>query len=51
MTVVFNPMDLSTMRMKLDNGLYSNLKAMEKDFELMIHNCLEYNSKDTLFYR
>lgn len=44
-------MDLSTMRKKLDSGEYPNLVAMEKDFDLMISNCLAYNNKDTVFYR
>ncbi|XP_060532907.1 bromodomain-containing protein homolog [Cylas formicarius] len=50
-TVVSEPMDLSTMRRKLRDGLYSDLAAMEKDFDLMIANCLAYNNKDTVFYR
>ncbi|XP_072379250.1 bromodomain-containing protein homolog isoform X1 [Diabrotica undecimpunctata] len=51
LTVVTDPMDLSTMRKKLDAGEYSDLCAMEKDFDLMIANCLAYNNKDTVFYR
>lgn len=50
-TVVTHPMDLSTMRKKLDSGEYSDLVALEKDFNLMISNCLAYNNKDTVFYR
>lgn len=44
-------MDLSTMSRKLDQGLYSNLEHLENDFNLMIDNCLAYNSKDTVFYK
>lgn len=44
-------MDLSTMRKKLDEGHYPDLIAMEKDFDLMIANCLAYNNRDTVFYR
>ncbi|CAG9862101.1 unnamed protein product [Phyllotreta striolata] len=51
LTVVTDPMDLSTMRKKLDAGQYLDLTAMEKDFNLMIANCLAYNNKDTVFYR
>lgn len=51
MDVVKNPMDLSTMRLKIKTGMYSSLDKMEADFELMIKNCLAYNSKDTMFYR
>ena len=50
-SVVTQPMDLSTMRMKLDSGQYADLTMMEKDFDLMIANCLAYNNKDTVFYR
>ncbi|KAG5889862.1 hypothetical protein JTB14_033712 [Gonioctena quinquepunctata] len=50
-TVVTEPMDLSTMRKKLDEGQYSDLVSMEKDFDLMIANCLAYNNRDTVFYR
>lgn len=51
MTVVSEPMDLSTMRAKIDKEEYPDLKSMEKDFDLMIANCLAYNNKDTVFYR
>lgn len=39
------------MRNKLNTGEYKNLDAMEKDFDLMIANCLAYNDKDTMFYK
>lgn len=51
MTVVTEPMDLRTMREKLEDGVYPDLAAMEKDFDLMIANCLAYNNKDTVFYK
>ncbi|KAK5638390.1 hypothetical protein RI129_012685 [Pyrocoelia pectoralis] len=51
LSVVSDPMDLSTMRVKLDVGNYPDLTAMEKDFDLMIANCLAYNNRDTVFYR
>lgn len=51
LTIVTHPMDLSTMRIKLDSGKYRSLDDMEKDFDLMIANCLAYNNKDTVFYR
>ncbi|CAG9815203.1 unnamed protein product [Phaedon cochleariae] len=50
-TVVTEPMDLSTMRTKLDEGQYPDLNTLEKDFDLMIANCLAYNNRDTVFYR
>lgn len=51
MTVVSEPMDISAMRKKLDTGRYEDLSDMEKDFELMINNCLAYNDRDTIFYK
>lgn len=51
MDVVKEPMDLGTMRKKLNMGEYFSLDEMEADFTLMIQNCLAYNNKDTIFYR
>lgn len=51
MDVVKEPMDLSTMRKKLNASEYFALDEMEADFNLMIQNCLAYNNKDTIFYR
>lgn len=51
MDVVTHPMDLGTMRKKLQAGKYQTLDDMENDFNLMIQNCLAYNNKDTIFYR
>lgn len=45
------PMDLSTMSTKLEAGQYASLDALEKDFNLMIHNCTVYNSQSTLYYK
>lgn len=50
-TVVTEPMDLSTMKKKLEDGEYMDLDDMEKDFNLMISNCLAYNNRDTVFYK
>lgn len=49
--VVSEPMDLSTMRRKLETGAYYTLDDMQSDFDLMIRNCLAYNNKETVFYR
>ena len=51
LTVVTDPMDLSTMKAKLEDGEYSKVEDLEIDFELMISNCLTYNSPDTIFYK
>ncbi|XP_054710093.1 peregrin-like [Uloborus diversus] len=46
-----HPMDLSTMMKKVENYEYGSFESLESDFNLMIKNCLSYNSKDTVFYR
>ncbi|KAL0962778.1 hypothetical protein UPYG_G00345270 [Umbra pygmaea] len=46
-----NPMDFSTMRKRIENHVYTNLDAFESDFNLIIFNCMKYNSKDTFFHR
>uniref|UniRef100_A0A3Q3DY34 Bromodomain containing 1 n=1 Tax=Hippocampus comes TaxID=109280 RepID=A0A3Q3DY34_HIPCM len=45
------PMDFSTMRQRLDAQKYSNFDQFEEDFDLIVDNCMKYNSKDTYFYR
>ncbi|XP_014343588.1 bromodomain and PHD finger-containing protein 3 isoform X2 [Latimeria chalumnae] len=45
------PMDFSTMSNKLETHCYRNLDEFEEDFNLIIHNCMNYNSKDTVFHR
>uniref|UniRef100_A0A3Q2PTL1 Bromodomain and PHD finger containing 3 n=1 Tax=Fundulus heteroclitus TaxID=8078 RepID=A0A3Q2PTL1_FUNHE len=48
---ISEPMDFSTMRGKLEGHAYCSIGDLERDFELMISNCLKYNSKDTLFHK
>ncbi|XP_043263660.1 peregrin-like isoform X1 [Colletes gigas] len=49
--IVSRPMDLSTMRDKVERQEYDTIGAFEADFNLMVNNCLAYNRKDTMFYR
>lgn len=49
--VVKKPMDLSTIKAKIENLEYFSIDDLEMDFNLMISNCLAYNAKDTIFYR
>lgn len=49
--IVKLPMDLQTMETKIKKFEYDNLEAFESDFNLMISNCLAYNSKETIFYK
>ncbi|KAF7784761.1 hypothetical protein Agabi119p4_926 [Agaricus bisporus var. burnettii] len=45
--VVKKPMDLSTMRRKLDNNEYAAAKDFYSDFKLMIKNCFTFNPVGT----
>ncbi|XP_034443506.1 bromodomain-containing protein 1-like isoform X2 [Hippoglossus hippoglossus] len=45
------PMDFSTMRKRIDAHDYRSLEEFEADFNLLIANCMSYNSKDTFFYK
>jgi len=45
--IIKEPMDLSTMRKKLDNHEYSNAQAFFSDFKLMIRNCFHFNPAGT----
>ncbi|XP_034090206.1 bromodomain-containing protein 1 isoform X1 [Gymnodraco acuticeps] len=46
-----HPMDFSTMRQRIDAQAYNNFEQFENDFNLIVDNCMKYNSKDTYFYR
>ncbi|CAL9702571.1 unnamed protein product [Knipowitschia caucasica] len=48
---ISQPMDFTTMHSKLNNHLYRSVSDLEADFNLMVSNCLLYNSKDTVFHR
>lgn len=42
-TIVTSPMDLSSIKKKLDSGQYETASEFEKDFRLMLTNCFTYN--------
>jgi bromodomain-containing factor 1 len=46
--IVEKPMDLSTMRKKLDNREYPTASKFHDDFKLMIRNCFAFNPSGTL---
>ncbi|KAG7319085.1 hypothetical protein KOW79_017559 [Hemibagrus wyckioides] len=48
---VSEPMDFSTMRKKLEAHKYCSVADLEADFNLMVSNCLRYNSSDTVFHK
>jgi Bromodomain len=49
-TVVTQPMDFSTMKQKLEDCEYADVDDLEADFNLMLSNCMAYNSKETVSY-
>lgn len=40
-------MDYGTMKKKLESGEYRSAQAMQKDFILVMQNCLQFNSSDS----
>jgi hypothetical protein len=40
--VIKNPMNLNTIKMKMDNGKYSTASEFEADIRLIFQNCYEY---------
>lgn len=50
-SVVTNPMDLSTIRSKLDGRKYSSSQEFISDLNLIIENCFKYNRPDTEVYK
>jgi hypothetical protein len=45
--MIKKPMDYSTMKKKLDRGEYRSAQAMQKDFVLIMSNCLEFNAANS----
>jgi bromodomain-containing factor 1 len=45
--IVKKPMDLSSMRSKLDSGAYSTAEKFRDDLKLIINNCFLYNPPGT----
>jgi len=48
--VITNPMDLSTMRKKLDKGVYKHPKQFLQDLNLICENAFHYNEKKSEVY-
>jgi hypothetical protein len=42
-----NPMDYGTMKVKLERGEYRSAQAMQKDFVLVMQNCLQFNAPNS----
>ena len=45
-----NPMDLSTMKKKIDAHEYTSVMDYRDDIILMTENCMTYNKMDTIYY-
>lgn len=50
-TLIRNPMDLSTIKAKLDNLEYPTTVSLRSDMILMLDNCTKYNTVDTPFHQ
>lgn len=48
---ITQPMDLSKMLNKLNAHQYPTAKEFIKDFELIVSNCREFNTKDSIYWR
>ncbi|XP_075051754.1 bromodomain and PHD finger-containing protein 3 isoform X2 [Mixophyes fleayi] len=51
MDFVVHPMDFLTMRHKVECHEYPSFLAFEDDFNLIVSNCLRYNSRETVFHQ
>jgi bromodomain-containing protein 7/9 len=49
--IIKKPMDLQTMKTKLDRGAYKKVADLRADFALMIANCLTFNNDNQYFYK
>lgn len=45
--IVKKPMDMATMKRKLEAGEYANAEQFHDDFKLMISNCMKFNPVGT----
>lgn len=45
------PMDLTKIKLKMIAGLYPHVEDISDDIVLMLNNCLQYNGKDTSYYK
>ena len=48
---VQNPMDLQTMRGKVEGNVYTSFSQFSDDISLIVDNCMFYNEKDTYYYK
>lgn len=48
LSVITHPMDLGTIRSRVENSFYRKWKLFKRDVELVWQNCRTYNASDTL---
>lgn len=46
-TIIPRPMDLGTMKSKLDSGQYYDADSFHRDFKLLVSNCNKYNGSES----
>ncbi|KAJ8902277.1 hypothetical protein NDN08_006684 [Rhodosorus marinus] len=51
LTIIKSPMDLGTVRQKLESGKYSSLDNLEADIDLIWSNCCTFNPPATVFFK
>ncbi|XP_044472996.1 bromodomain and WD repeat-containing protein 1-like isoform X3 [Mangifera indica] len=49
--IIKEPMDFSTMRAKLHEGMYTSLEQFEHDALLISRNAMQFNSSTTIYFR
>ncbi|TMX03456.1 hypothetical protein EJD97_016154 [Solanum chilense] len=49
--IIKEPMDFGTMRAKLHEGMYQNLRQFERDAFLIPKNAMHFNSSGTVYFR
>lgn len=49
--IIKKPMDLATVRQKLDNGMYEKAKDFEEDVRLVFKNCYKFNPEGDYVYQ
>lgn len=50
-SVIFRPMDLSTVKKNIDNGTIRSTMHFQRDVMLMFQNAIMYNKHDTVIYK
>eukprot|EP01071_Lankesteria_metandrocarpae_P003744 Lankesteria_metandrocarpae@DN3161_c0_g1_i1.p1 len=50
-SIVMQPMDFSSMELKIKSGSYTEFELFEKDITLIVTNCKTYNSPATVYVK